>query len=370
MNRWDRCIVQRGSEVDTFLRDFLAAPERQLFVIAGGGFDPRSTVLGEALAKLRKAEIEALIIREERPGAGSELRKRADENCAHLCQLLPRARVVSIHVFADDTAVIGGREIVRELNGVDFSGITDVLLDVSALSTGVFFPAASFLYTSAQACGFNLHLFVTEEPAVDHGIVGYACDTPGPVHGFKGALGLEKSRDAAKLWLPQLVPGRSKTLDRIYRYLTPDDVCPILPFPASDPRLPDLLVDEYRELLIDGWGVDFRHCFYAAENDPLDLYRTILRIEHTRRRVFSEAGGSLVTISPTGSKILSIGALLAALEKDLPVVLIESVAYEVQLDTFERSVSALRAQHLVHVWISGEAYHSHALQAGVGAALR
>ena len=367
MNRWDRCIVQRGTEVDAFLRDFLVAPERHLFLIVGGGFDPRSTVLGEAVAKFDKPGTAALIIREERPNAAAALRARADANSTRLREALPRATVASIRVFADDNAVIGGREVVRVLSGLDLRGVTDVLLDISALSTGVFFPAASFLYAAAEAQGFNLHLFVTEEPAIDHGIVGNACDTPGPLHGFKGGLGLESSRDAAKLWLPQLVPGRTKTLDHIYRYLTPEDVCPILPFPAADPRLPDRLMDEYRELLT-AWGVDFRNCFYAAENDPLDLYRTILRIEHTRHRVFAEAGGSLVTISPTGSKILSVGALLAALEKGLPVVLIESVGYEVDLETFERSFDELRAQNLVHVWISGEAYRLAAFQAGVEAA--
>ena len=252
------------------------------------------------------------------------------------------------------------------LSGLDLGGVTDVLLDISALSTGVFFPAASFLYTAAERQGFNLHLFVTEEPAVDHGIIGNSCDMPGPLHGFRGNLGLEGSRGAAKLWLPQLVPGRTKTLDRLYRHFEPDDVCPILPFPAADPRLPDLLVEEYRELLT-AWGVDFRNCFYAAENDPLDLYRTILRIERTRQRVFADAGGSLVAISPTGSKILSVGALLAALEKNLPVLLIESVGYGIKPEAFERSADQLRAENLVHIWIAGEACRIRAIQAGVEA---
>jgi hypothetical protein len=144
------------------------------------------------------------------------------------------------------------------------------------------------------------------------------------------------------------------------------EVCPILPFPAADPRLPDLLVNEYRDLLT-AWQVDFQNCFYAAEHDPLDLYRTIRRIERTRHRVFAEGNGSLITVSPTGSKILSVGALLASLEKDLPVLLIESVGYEVHLPAFEQSVDELRAQNLVHVWIAGEAYRSGAFQAGVEA---
>ena len=367
MNRWDRCIVQRGTEVNAFLRSYLTTAGRRLFLIAGGGFDPRSTVLGETLVREGEVDISTLLIREERPNAAPALRERADANCARFRELFPDTTEESIRVFADDNAVIGGREIARVLSGLNLAGVTDVLLDISALSTGVFFPAARFLYEAAEARGFNLHLFVTEEPTVDHGIIGNSCDMPGPLHGFRGRLGLESSHGAAKLWLPQLVPGRTKTLDHIFRHFAPDDVCPILPFPSVDPRLPDLLVNEYREQL-STWGVDFRNCFYAAENDPLDLYRTILRIESTRQRVFAEAGGSLVAISPTGSKILSVGALLAALEKDLPVMLIESVGYEVNLEAFERSEDQLRAQNLVHLWIAGEACRVRSFWAGVEAA--
>ena len=196
---------------------------------------------------------------------------------------------------------------------------------------------------------------MAEEPKIDHGIRGIAHDVPAPLHGFRGTLGLDVSRGAVKLWLPQLVPGRRVALDRLHRSINPAEVFPVLPFPSVQPRLGDALVEEYREELISAWEVDLRNCVYAAENDPLDLYRTASRLNQARQRIFAEAGGSLLILSPTGTKLLSIGALLAALESDMPVVLPESVAYEVRdAAAFEASLNSREALTLVHVWLHAQ----------------
>jgi len=343
-------------EIEAFFRCFLDSPNRKLLLIAGAGFDPRSTTLTECVARLNKAEKAAVFIREERPMSTSELRERADANAAKMCGLVRDAKVIEVPIFAGDNAVIGGREMVRILGSLDLTGITDVLLDVSAISTGVYFPAAKYLHGVAMGdANINLHLFVSQGPDIDHGIRGISCDMPAPVHAFRGKLGLDETARAAKLWLPQFVPGRRTMFERLFQFLSVDDVCPILPFPCMDPRFPDKLVVEYREPLI-AWEVDYRNCVYAAENDPLDLYRTILRLDDARKRIFAEAGGSLLIISPTGSKILSVGGLLAALDRDLPVVLIESLGYEVDLAAFERSLGPDHPSQLVHAWLDGEAY--------------
>lgn len=354
MNRWDRCVVQRGAELHQFFEEYLNSAQRHLLLIAGGGFDPRSTALAQTISKLAKPKLTALVVREERAGSNPELRSRANKSTEELCHLMT-ATVAEIQVLASDNAPIGGREMVNALARLDFSSVTDVLLDISALSTGIYFPAARYLYEVAtRNNATNFHLFVAEEPELDHGIRGIAHDVPSPLHGFRGSFGIDRSAGAVRLWLPQLVPGRRAALDRLHRRVNPAEVCPILPFPSSRPRLGDALVEEYRVELLSAWEVDLRNCVYAAENDPLDLYRIALRLNQARRRIFAEAGGSLLILSPTGTKILSVGALLAALECDLPVVLAESVAYEVRnIEAFHASLDELRSQNLVHLWLHG-----------------
>ena len=354
-SQWSRCIVQRGDDLEQFFLNYLGEASRRIFLLAGGGFDPRSTALAEKLAALPKTAVSAVWVRERRPISLIDLRTKAEANVESLVKLLPRSTVVDLNVFAADGAPIGGREMVRILQTLDFSEVTDLVLDASALSTGILFSAAKFLYHLAkQRSGLNLHLFVKKDEAEDFRIRGTPSDTPAFLHGFRGTFTLDASAGAAKLWLPQLIPGRRMMLQNLSTFLDVDDVCPILPFPGVDPRLGDKLVEEYRDAL-RGWGVDFRNFVYAAENDPLDLYRTIQRLHSARSKVFHETGGSLMVLSPTGSKVLAIGALLAALDLDLPVALFESLGYEVEAVDMPAPASSDRT-FLMHIWLHGEAY--------------
>jgi hypothetical protein len=59
------------------------------------------------------------------------------------------ATQLQIQIFSDDeTNVIAGREGAARLNNVDLTDITDIILDMSALSVGVSFPLAKLFYES------------------------------------------------------------------------------------------------------------------------------------------------------------------------------------------------------------------------------
>jgi hypothetical protein len=199
----------------------------------------------------------------------------------------------------------------------------------------------------------NVHAVVAYRPEVDEAVRSKPVDKARDVVGFKGGLGLSKNDTAARLWLPQLTPNHDYQLDLLHRSVAPHDTCPILPFPSSDPRACDDLTAEYAEML-SAWQVSDGNLIYAAENNPLDLYRTILRIEYERRQVFEHTGGSLVVLSPAGSKALALGALMAAVERDLPMMYIESLGYDVDWG----SISGISADdsELIHLWLAGEPY--------------
>jgi hypothetical protein len=286
----------------------------------------------------------------------------AERNQEHMLRQLPGSQVHQVPIFALDNAVIGGRKAVAVLNQIPLAGCTDVFVDVSALSIGVAFPIVRHLLERVQYEGMaslNVHLIVSDDPAADAAILSTACPTASTVHGFKGGLGLDSNSRAARLWLPQLSAKHRVALERIHLAVQPHAVCPILPFPASDPRLPDELVEYYGTEFQNPWQVDARDIIYADEKSPLDLYRTILRIDDARHRVFAQVGGSLVILSPLGSKALAIGALMAALDRDFTVMYVESIGYAVD---FARIATADGSQQadIVHVWLHGEAYASKA----------
>jgi hypothetical protein len=112
------------------------------------------------------------------------------------------------------------------------------------------------------------------------------------------------------------------------------------------------LLVEYR-VELGAWEVDPRDMIYAHESDPLDLYRTILKMDSGRKRVFEEIGGSQIVLSPVGSKVLSFGALMAAVERDFPIMYVEAIDYKI--DECRLAAESDRGE-LVHLWLHGEAY--------------
>ena len=350
--RWDRCVAHRGEDVDGFLDHYFARTDRNVFLVAGAGFDPRARVVATRLGNLTRT-IRALFIREIRPDPPQSQRDQAAANTKALLAAL-NGQQVELEIFGPDGAVIGGRNVINILRRQDFEGVTDVIVDISALSAGTSFPAIRYFVERARRSGrtANLHVFVVHDPPLDTRIRALSGDAPGYVHGFRGRSTLSGMDDAAKLWLPQLTAGRRTVLGRLYDFVEPHETCPILPFPALDPRLGDALAEEYLTEIENTWSVDPRNIVYADEADPLDLYRTILRLDDLRRPVFAETGGSMLVLSPVGSKVMALGALMAAVERDLPVAHVESIGYEVGEDLPD----GIEQPDLVHIWLEGDVY--------------
>lgn len=351
--KWEKCIVQHDAQVLDFIKEFFGQSQRSVLLIAGAGFDPRATRICELLSATLQKRLRALLLREERPNAEQELRRRADENVSKLLAFVPEARIEPINIFATDNAVIGGREAVKVLAHTSVADYTDIVVDTSALSRGLTFPIVKFLVENAK--GRNIHAFMMDDPVADDEICPLVWEQASSIHGFRGSLGSVSDLKPARLWLPQLVRGQNAALDLIYKMIQPHDVCPILPFPGSAPRLPDHLLESYSVEMESGWKVDPRNIVYAHERSPLDLYRAILRIDDARKTIF-EGMGSQIVLSPVGSKLLSMGALLAALERDFPVVYVEAVAYKANFGTLDKRTQ--EATPLVHLWLDGEAYGS------------
>src|SRR5712692_8457936 len=122
--RWDPCIYHRGSHAIDFLREYLASGNRQVLLIAGAGFDPRSVRVCEIVTAAATGRVHGLLLREERPAPSQELVLRADGNRDRLLECLPGAKVSPVEVFASDNAVVGGRAAVTLVNEVSFEGIT------------------------------------------------------------------------------------------------------------------------------------------------------------------------------------------------------------------------------------------------------
>lgn len=351
--RWERCVYHRAGEVRQFAEEYFSERHRRILLIGGAGFDPRSLTVAHMLSTVASGRVDGVFLRERRSLAEPPLTIRARRNESLLLELLAGARVVDVPVFANDGAVTLGRVAAAEVNRIPLADYSDVVLDFSALSTGASFPIARLLMERIDRDDLpvNLHAMVTSSPGTDSRIVPIPGPVVGPVHGFPGGLGLDGATRAAKLWMPQLRRGYRPVLDRIHDVLRPDDVVPVLPFPSQDPREGDRLIEHFANQL-NAWEVDSRNIVYSDETNPLDFYLTVLRIHDRRTPVFSSTVDSLLVLSPVGSKVLALGALMAAAERNLPVVYVEAAGYETDL---EETLDVTHGESdIVHVWLLGD----------------
>lgn len=356
-SHWSNCIANFDNEVDDFVADYFADPQRRVLLVAAAGFDPRSRRIAALLSGALGDRLSAVYIREERPRPSEELVRRGDENEAALQALTPNCRIVKVDVFADDGAPVGGTRVIAALVDYDVpEDITDVVLDFSALSTGIGFPLAKILLEDCEAAtGRAFHLMVVSNPETDDRISSVPSSRPSPVRGFAPLAGGD--RKVAQIWIPQLAHGKMGALAQIgvavgecYK------ICPLLPFPASNPRRADDLLSEYQSALVDEWLVDPRDVVYASERNPLDCFRTLSMLKIRFDRTMQDSYEPRLVLSPVGSKVLAAGALLAAIEHEMAVHYLETEGYTFEDIAPERAAAPDQTVHLI---LSGPLYASY-----------
>ena len=353
---WEKCIAHSDDKVHIFVDEYFGAKNRRCLLIAAAGFDPRSIRITEILAGALKDRLEAIFIREERGKPDDNLVVAAEQNEEQLKRLVTKCEVVKIDVFAEDDAPVGGTRIVRTLAQLEVSPeITDIVLDMTAMSIGIGFPTARLLLEKCEAEKQRaFHIMIASNPELDDKITCEPGDRPMSVKGFSGGDTSSPDLETAQIWIPQLAKGKAAALEEIGRSIGAYyKTCPILPFPAQDPRRGDVLMTEYGTVLVNEWQVDPRDFVYVSEHNPLDCYRTLSSLAVRYRQAVSDVFVPVIVISPIGSKVVAAGALMGALEHNLKVQYIETVRYD--FDTTAQAEEGA-PEHLVHLLLSGPAY--------------
>ena len=354
---WSNCITHFDDDARAFVHQYFSHPDRQCFLVAAAGFDPRSLAVAQMLGAALGNRLAGLFVREERARPDKTLKAAADDNETKLRAMVATCDVVSVAVFGDDDAPVGGARIAKIIGDLaipDF--ITDVVLDMTALSIGIGFPAARLLLAACeQRPGRSFHILVASNPELDDRIASEPGDRPMAVRGFAGTSHLSGTKPVARMWIPQLARGRGGVLDVVGASVGDAyKICPVLPFPARDPRRADALLAEYQSRLVDEWAVDPRDLVYVSERNPLDCYRTLSTLKDRYQRTVEEVFEPQIILSPIGGKVMAVGALMAAIEYDLTVQYLETVRYD--FDHMAPPPSQALPDMIVYLLLSGPAY--------------
>ena len=354
--RWSSYYLSRGDQFSSLWRALSHDPTRKILLILGLGFDPRCLegLKGMIGAGAFPVRCKAVEYGSGRPSSDSDLLARAATNKEHLEALLDSEVVdrIEIRTLSDDERYVGGRRIVEAFNSPQlYCGFTDVVVDISALPPGLYFPLLGTLLHLSDQAFHNLHVIVSDNPTLDSSIVAEGGDRADMIVGFESGTDRVATVNPLHIWAPVLGEQAHAQLRSIGSHRDWTLIHPVLPFPSRNPRRGDELVASYHALLFDEWQTEPEDFIYADEQNPFDVYQALINLAVSVRTSLSSIGTPQILVSSHSSKLLSLGVLLAAVEERLGVVHVQPSSYFIDPD-----VSHASKGELYEIWLTGEPY--------------
>ena len=318
-----------GDDVTEFIEHHFRTAGPTLF-IGNIGFGP--DVLYFPLQLRHSTNIDYRFMLEQRPSVPAAITEMAIARQVELSQVLGTSmQVAQVPIIADDGAIVAGRNACLQVHQwLQAKPYTDIVVDATGMSRGTCFPIAKQLCEAAIQSGARIHLLIADSASPINSVRSVSSDRADWMHGFHGTVEMDDNAKALKLWVVQLAEKHGISMHTLFKELgTPDEVCPIIPFPSENPRRGDNLLFELRSYWLDEWGETPLSLIHAHESDPMDVFRSIVALHQARQRALEGAGlSSLTILSPIGRRLPGIGMLLAALKFDLPIFYMETVGYE------------------------------------------
>jgi hypothetical protein len=355
MTHWDHPLLVSEQTFD----DVWSRPsDDPILFVAGSGFDPRATAVLDRLAGTTHRRIDGVLIELPEDATDLAVRPRAVANRARIGELITATggelHQQDLPQFNDPGAL--GRIVSR---GFQRSGLLDhhceVVVEISAMPRSVFFPLIRGILERAhepiddQRWTGDLHVAVCENPEADENILEEGTTAMAPIGGFARVGG---ETPATTIWVPVLGEGAVARARRLYEELEPDEVCPVLPWPARDPRRGDRIVLEHRQLLFEEIRLEPRNVIHGAERNPFDLYRTLGRLHERYCQSLSPLGPVSMVLSSHSSKLLSVGVLLTAYEHGLEVQHVSPGTYGLR----DGAHGLREHDEIFDLWLTGEPY--------------
>jgi hypothetical protein len=371
--RWQNYFLQQDGELSQFWQKQLAARERNILCVLGKGFDPRMCDGLELILRAGgtgRRDVRLIEFDEGATSPSQNYKAWVEHNLDRAKKLTAGKGDVSEKIIAMRSTE--GRRIESHSalavfqDLADFADYSDIVVDISAMPRAVYFPLIgkilhlvdSGMGTKTRSQVPNFHLLVAESPELDASIREEGVeDDAGYVHPFTGGLERESAAYLPKIWLPLLGEGQALQFQKIHDLVTPDEICPVLPSPSRDPRRADNLVMEYRELLFDRLRVEPGNFIYAAERNPFEVYRQLRDSIMDYKRALTPLGGSKFVISALCSKLMSVGAMLAAYElrsSNIGVGVAHVPCHGYVIDNVPEAVSAKSNAEIFGLWLVGE----------------
>lgn len=357
--RWSSYVYLEKDDVLTFATDYFAKKKSSLLFVMGCGFDPRmNNVFKEIISQNVFSQISCILI--DFPSFESLPEDKLYKANKIMFDELCGKHNISVREVRDnhpkdiEKRIMG---ILKQLREIDYSEISDIIIDVSAMPRAIYFNVCKFFYKQCVDNTKNLFFTVSENVEIDKRIIDISGDEIHPMHGFGINNMLESNLDKRSVLIPLLGQNHAVELGKIYDNFKPVDVCPILPFPSMNPRRSeDILIthmDFFKRIEI----AEPQNFTYADERNPFELYSIICDLVNNYKKTLRPITTCVCFgIAALTSKLMSLGALLCGLENSSEVSFYTSSPVSYHIEDQEDIMNINSQSDMFLMWITGEAY--------------
>lgn len=360
---WPDNFHCKGEKFESFWQEYLNIGKKRILYILGKGFDVRMNVgISKLISYNQSVDLDCYVVMYNEGIGNPSIQNQslADDNFSDLEKILTaraKIHIADLQIPDGNHKIQGRRAAELFSNKNDVCDYTDIVVDISALPRNIYFPMISQLIKLCKE--ENLHVIIAENSGLDINIKARELDeNANYMFSFSGNMELIGSEQLPIVWFPVLGEGKSLQLEIILKTIRNNlpletlEICPILPFPAQNPRRVENLIDEYHRFLLEEFKVEPRNIIYAEEQNPFDVYRQIRDAGSRYDEAFHPLGGCRKVVSALSSKLLSLGALMAAQEGQMAVAYVGAQGYEHKFG----SSTTLTTHELHGVWLTGEPY--------------
>lgn len=377
MLRWENYFMKSNGQFESFWKSYQETYKPDILYIMGIGFDPRTNLGVESIFSVKTTQRrDTILLRYYRTAeeVGSIPIRAVQEHLDRLNNFLqskdysaPQIKDIVLRSEDDKSiASINATYVIPDFSV--FEKYSDIVIDISAMPRGIFIPLINKCldlvdqYNVSNTGKKNLHVVVSENAKLDSYIEDRGTDEAATyIHGFR-IKEIGKTDEQKEVWIPILGENQTSQFDKIKLELNPVEVCPILPFPCDDLRRGDKLIVEYQERLLNDNNVELKNIVYADESNPFQVYRLLNKTIHRYNESFKLLAGSKIIVSALSSKLLTVGAFMAAYEKkkeglNIGIMHVESLRHELKNEYEGQKIEIAKHNKLFEIWLAGAPYY-------------
>ncbi len=263
-------------------------------------------------------------------------------------------------IYDEHKNIIGPDMIIQSLKNQDHLKHKNVFLDISSFPRSVFFPLIKFLYKNESIS--NLFILWTEKKGLrnEKNVLNYSQINKIPLFPK-----LPNRTDIPFFWLPILgydrVPIQKIIGEGYFGRYDYKVFYPIVAFPSRWPEETDDIIMEHMDFFKENLSNDTSEHFelsnikHVPSNNPFELFLMINKFKENKEKIFED---SIIALSPFGTKAQSLGACLASIILDLPILYYNPEFYKLSEKEKNKKIEYKELVGKTYVaWIKGEIYN-------------